>query len=83
MLYFSETVCVFTSSSLPALEVGRESANGLSNPLESLDSQLDLLDDAFENAGEPGDLGPPKESSRKGFGLFKEGGTNRSGDWSE
>lgn len=52
MLYFSETVWVFMSSSLPALDTGRESANGFSNPLESFDSQLDLLDEKLEEAGD-------------------------------
>lgn len=55
MLYFSDTVCVLTSSeSLPALDIDLEceSAKGLSNPLESCDSQLDRLDDAADNAGE-------------------------------
>lgn len=68
---------MFTSSSLPALETGRESAKGLSKPRESLDSQLVLLDEKFENAGDAGDAG---ESSLKGFDRLDGGGTNRSVD---
>lgn len=41
------------SSSLPALEPGRESSKGLI-VLDS-DSQLDLLDEYAESAGEAGD----------------------------
>ena len=81
MLYFSDTVCVLSSSSLPALELGLESANGLSKPRESVDSQLDLLEEKAENAGEAGDAGAG-DSSRKGFVLPLEGGTNLSGDCS-
>lgn len=71
---------MLTSSSLPALESGLESANGLSKPLESLDSQLDLREENEEKAGEAGDAG---DSSRNGFGFPLEGGTNLSGDCSE
>lgn len=69
------------SSSLPSLEPGLESANGLSRPLELLDSQLDLLEEKFENEGEAGTEGAG-DSSRKGFVLPLDGGTSLSGDCS-
>ena len=82
ILYFSETVWVLTSSSLPSLEPGLESANGLSKPLESFDSQLDLLEEKPEKPGEAGDAGAG-DSSRNCFVLPLAGGTNLSGDCSE
>lgn len=73
---------MLTSSSLPDLDPGLESVNGFSKPLESLDSQLDLLEEKAENAGEAGDAGAG-DSSRKGFVLPLVGGNNLSGDCSE
>lgn len=79
MLYFSDTVCVFTSSSLSALEPGLdklESRKGLSNALLSRllsESQLDRLDEALERSGDR-NVG----SSRKRCGLPDEGDNRRS-----
>jgi hypothetical protein len=55
MLYFSDTVWVLTSSSLPARDGALESSNGdAKGPLLSLlpasEPQLDLLDDIAESA---------------------------------
>lgn len=49
MLYFSDTVCVFTSSSLPACEGALESSNGDANgPIAEL--QLDLREESADGA---------------------------------
>jgi hypothetical protein len=52
MLNFSDTVCVFRSSSLPALDGALESSNGEANgPLESRvmsELQLERRDDMAE-----------------------------------
>lgn len=75
MLNFSDTVCVFRSSSLPAREGALESSNGEANgPLDDMsDSQLVRLEDMTEGE-RSGD------SSLKGFILDFRGGSRRSPD---
>ena len=75
MLNFSDTVCVFRSSSLPARDGDLESSKGDANgPLEDMsDSQLVRREDMAEGE-RSGD------SSRKGFILDLRGGSRRSPD---
>ena len=75
MLNFSETVCVFRSSSLPARDGALESSNGeAKGPLaEKSDSQLVRLEDMTE--GERNG-----DSSLNGFILLFCGGSSMSPD---
>lgn len=80
MLYFSDTVCVFTlSSSLPALEGARESANG-STPYILLSrlfpSELKLVLRDGVSTGEPG----ADSSSRNLCVLDRDGGMSSVSD---
>lgn len=90
MLYFSETVCVLISSSLPALEGALESSNGdanglcrLSLMLSASEAQLLLLEDIAE-VGREG-LGLSVGESVYGRGtLPRDGGSNISEDpWTD
>jgi hypothetical protein len=83
MLYFSDTVCVFRSSSLPAREGARESSKGEANgempiALESrlpTDSELQLVRrDESAEGDRAGD------SSLNGFVRDFLGGSNMSVD---
>ena len=75
MLNFSETVCVFKSSSLPARDGALESSNGEANgPLDDIsESQLVRREDIAEGE-RSGD------SSLNGFILDFRGGSRRSPD---
>ena len=75
MLNFSETVCVFRSSSLPARDGALESSNGeAKGPLDDMsDSQLVRREDRAEGE-RSGD------SSLNGFILVFRGGSSRSPD---
>ena len=79
MLYFSDTVCVLTSSSLPALEGALESSNGeakglcrLSLLLPASEAQLLLLEDIAE-------LGREGPGLSVGESVYNRGPVDRVG----